>query len=54
VTDQQRILVTGAAGKVGQAFIGRLLASGDERLAGFAVRALCHNRVVQRARAWRS
>jgi nucleoside-diphosphate-sugar epimerase len=47
VTDVQRILVTGAAGKVGQAFIGRLLASGDERLAGFAVRALCHNRVLE-------
>jgi UDP-glucose 4-epimerase len=43
----QRILVTGAAGKVGQAFIGRLLASSDERFAGFAVRALCHNRILE-------
>ena len=43
----QRILVTGAAGKVGQAFISRLLASGDEGLTGFTVRALCHNRVLQ-------
>jgi len=47
VTDVERILVTGATGKVGQAFIGRLLASGDERLAGFVVRALCHNRVLE-------
>jgi nucleoside-diphosphate-sugar epimerase len=46
VTDVQRLLVTGAAGKVGQAFIGRLLASGDDRFAGFAVRALCHNRML--------
>ena len=46
VADVQRILVTGAAGKVGQAFIGRLLASGEDRFAGFAVRALCHNRML--------
>ncbi len=39
-----RILVTGATGKVGQAFISRLLA--DQRLDDFVVRALCHNRVV--------
>lgn len=38
----QRILVTGAAGKVGQAFIRRFLA--DPRFEGFTVRALCHNR----------
>jgi UDP-glucose 4-epimerase len=38
----QRILVTGAAGKVGQAFIKRFLA--EPRLEGFTVRALCHNR----------
>jgi UDP-glucose 4-epimerase len=37
-----RILVTGAAGKVGQAFIARLLA--DPQRAGAVVRALCHNR----------
>ena len=42
----QRVLVTGAAGKVGQAFIGRLLASAGERFAGFTVRALCHNRIL--------
>src|ERR1041384_8004480 len=37
-----RILVTGAAGKVGQAFIRRFLA--DPRFEAFTVRALCHNR----------
>jgi UDP-glucose 4-epimerase len=37
-----RILVTGAAGKVGQAFIARLLA--DEARGDVVVRALCHNR----------
>ena len=46
MTDVRRLLVTGAAGKVGQAFIGRLLASSDDRFAGFAVRALCHNRML--------
>ena len=54
MADVQRILVTGATGKVGQAFIGRLLASGDERLGGFAVRALRHNRALNRVRASRS
>ncbi len=43
----QRILVTGAAGKVGQAFITRLLGSADERFDGFVVRALCHNRKLE-------
>jgi UDP-glucose 4-epimerase len=38
----QRILVTGAAGKVGQAFIRRFLA--EPRFEAFTVRALCHNR----------
>src|SRR4051812_26800260 len=38
----QRILVTGAAGKVGQVFIKRFLA--DPRFEAFTVRALCHNR----------
>jgi nucleoside-diphosphate-sugar epimerase len=37
-----RILVTGAAGKVGQAFIRRFLA--EPRFEAFTVRALCHNR----------
>jgi len=41
------ILVTGATGKVGQAFIRRVLSSRDERLAGIRVRALCHNRLLQ-------
>jgi UDP-glucose 4-epimerase len=41
-----RILVTGAAGKVGQTFIRRLLA--DPRFEGFVVRALCHNRMLER------
>ena len=38
----KRILVTGATGKVGQAFIARLLA--DPGQSGTVVRALCHNR----------
>jgi UDP-glucose 4-epimerase len=38
----KRILVTGAAGKVGQAFIARLLADPNHR--DTIVRALCHNR----------
>jgi len=44
VADGQRILVTGATGKVGRAFIARLLASNDVRFAGSTIRALCHNR----------
>ena len=47
MADVPKILVTGAAGKVGQAFIGRLLASGEDRFAGFTVRALCHNRILE-------
>src|SRR4051794_39478877 len=41
----KRILVTGATGKVGQAFINRILTepSFDE----FIVRALCHNRLLE-------
>ncbi|MEO7033434.1 MAG: NAD(P)-dependent oxidoreductase [Polyangiaceae bacterium] len=44
MTVQKCILVTGAAGKVGQAFIRRLL--DDPALAHFRVRALCHNRML--------
>ncbi|MBV9286370.1 MAG: NAD(P)-dependent oxidoreductase [Hyphomicrobiales bacterium] len=36
------VLVTGATGKVGRHFIGRLLA--DPKWAGARIRALCHNR----------
>lgn len=38
------VLVTGATGKVGRAFIARLL--GESRFSGARVRALCHNRVL--------
>ncbi|MGK3995941.1 NAD-dependent epimerase/dehydratase family protein [Sorangium sp. So ce1024] len=41
-----RVLVTGAAGKVGQVFIRRFLS--DPRFDGWKVRALCHNRVLER------
>ncbi len=41
---QKRILVTGATGKVGQAFIHSLLK--DSRYDGFIVRALCHSRAL--------
>lgn len=37
-----RLLITGATGKVGHAFLPRFLA--DARFADFTVRALCHNR----------
>lgn len=40
----RRILVTGATGKVGQAFIRRLLA--EPRFGDFVIRALCHNRTL--------
>lgn len=39
---KKRILVTGAAGKVGQAFVARLLA--EPQCDDFVVRALCHHR----------
>lgn len=39
------ILVTGATGKVGRAFINRLLT--DTRFNSFTVRALCHNRELE-------
>lgn len=38
------VLVTGATGKVGQAFLPRLLA--EPRFSGARVRALCHNRTL--------
>jgi UDP-glucose 4-epimerase len=41
-----RILVTGATGKVGRAFIARLLASNDTRFEASTIKALCHNRRV--------
>ncbi|NVK34346.1 MAG: NAD(P)-dependent oxidoreductase [Rhodobacteraceae bacterium] len=40
-----RLLVTGAAGKVGQAFIPAFLA--DARFADWEVVALCHNRLIE-------
>lgn len=43
-TPTRRILVTGAAGKVGVHFIRRLFA--DPRFDGVIVRALCHSRVL--------
>jgi UDP-glucose 4-epimerase len=49
VSDEKRILVTGAAGKVGQAFITRLLSSSDDRFGPFVVRALSHNRKLDPA-----
>jgi len=42
-----RMLVTGAAGKVGRVFIARLLA--DPAFAHFEVRALCHHRLLDAA-----
>jgi nucleoside-diphosphate-sugar epimerase len=47
VTAPRRILVTGATGKVGQAFVRRVLAADDGPLAELTVRALCHNRVLE-------
>lgn len=41
----KRILVTGATGKVGQAFLSRLVA--DPRYADFTARALVHNRTLE-------
>jgi UDP-glucose 4-epimerase len=42
--ETKRILVTGATGKVGQAFLGRFLGLEEERFGAFAVRGLCHSR----------
>jgi len=47
VDDAPLILVTGATGKVGQAFIRRVFSSPDQRLAAIRIRALCHNRVLE-------
>lgn len=43
----RRLLVTGATGKVGQAFLGRFL--GAPEAAGFTVRALAHHRDLPQA-----
>src|SRR4051812_24988559 len=40
----KRLLITGATGKVGQAFINRFWS--DSRFADFTLRALCHNRTL--------
>ena len=45
MSHDKRILVTGATGKVGRTFIGRLLS--DPRFDGWTVRALCHNRPLE-------
>ena len=42
MSDERRLLVTGATGKVGRVFIERVLA--DAGFAGCTVRVLCHNR----------
>ena len=44
MSETKRVLVTGATGKVGRAFIGRLLA--DPKFDSFIIRALCHNRTL--------
>ncbi|WP_437592367.1 NAD-dependent epimerase/dehydratase family protein [Sorangium sp. So ce1000] len=46
MSETKRILVTGAAGKVGQAFIRSFLS--NPRFEGWKVRALCHNRMLER------
>ena len=45
MTTAKRILVTGATGKVGKAFINSFLT--DPRFDQFLVRALCHNRTLE-------
>lgn len=40
-----KILITGASGKVGRHFIGKIL--GDRKFAGARLRALCHNRMLE-------
>ena len=44
-TEDPLILVTGSTGKVGQHFLGRLLA--DPAYERFRARALCHNRILE-------
>jgi nucleoside-diphosphate-sugar epimerase len=44
-TPMKRILVTGAAGKVGSHFVGRILPTDPD----LTIRALCHNRVLESA-----
>jgi nucleoside-diphosphate-sugar epimerase len=44
-THTPRQLVTGATGKVGQAFLARFVE--EPRYAGFDIRALCHNRTLE-------
>jgi UDP-glucose 4-epimerase len=45
MSNPKRILVTGATGKVGQAFIKRLLS--DRNFNAFVIRALCHHRELE-------
>jgi UDP-glucose 4-epimerase len=47
MTKTKRILVTGATGKVGQNFIGAVLA--NPKLSEFKLRALCHNRMLEQS-----
>ena len=47
MVNQKLILVTGATGKVGQAFINRVLAGPDHKSVN--IRALCHNRTLEPA-----
>jgi nucleoside-diphosphate-sugar epimerase len=44
-TNSKLILITGATGKVGTAFIERLLE--EERYSSYRIRALCHNRLLK-------
>ena len=45
MSQNKRFLVTGATGKVGQAFMKRLLS--EPKFDAFTVRALCHNRMLE-------
>jgi UDP-glucose 4-epimerase len=48
MTDTPRLLVTGATGKVGRAFLARFV--DEPRYAGFEIRALCHHRTLEHER----